>query len=432
MDTESQRIYDRMTLHKLMERHPPWTPAQLAEAVGRSERWGRKWVRRLKAVAVPDFSMYLSQSRAPQNRPRQTDEPVKHAICQLRQTLSEQYHRPAGARLIRHYLLQDTALQQAGYFIPTSSQTITRILRERGYIYDPPKPERMPLELCEPMAEWEMDFCEIRLQDGRFEFFLVVDRGTSRVVYLEGCEGYRADTALMAVFRLFLLNGLPKRLRFDRDPRFVWSWSADSFPAPLVRMLYVLGVEPVICPPRRPDKKPYVERCVRTFKHEWLDRFSLDTMADCYAALEAFPHYHNAQRIHMGRACGGRTPDEAFPRLPVLPQLPEVVQANDWLKAQHGRVFRRRIRANGTIQVDKHIYYVNHKLAKRLVLVHLDAVKRCLYITLDGKPLVKALPLKGLHAEQLAMQDYLKLLQQEAMSIAYYRQMVWMQSADVA
>jgi len=105
------------------------------------------------------------------------------------------------------------------------------------------------------MSEWEMDFCEIRLEKGRFEFYLVVDRGASREVYLEGGEGYRADSALQAVCRLFELNGLPQRPRFDRDPRLVWSWSADGYPAPLIRLLYALGVEPVICPPRRPDKK---------------------------------------------------------------------------------------------------------------------------------------------------------------------------------
>lgn len=62
------------------------------------------------------------------------------------------------------------------------------------------------------MEEWELDFCEIQLPDGRFEFFLVVDRGTSQVVYLESCEGYRADTALMTVCRLLLHSGLPQRL----------------------------------------------------------------------------------------------------------------------------------------------------------------------------------------------------------------------------
>lgn len=432
MDNESQQIYDRVILHHLSKKHPHWKAQHLAEEIGRSERWARKWLSRFEDADKPHFNMFQSQPRAPKNRPRQTSKEVKDVICDLRESLSEQYHRPAGPTLIRDELLEAKDLKDAGFFIPTSSRTITEILKERGYIQAPQKYERMPLELCNPMEEWEMDFCEIRLQDGRFEFFLVVDRGTSRVVYLEGCEGYQADSALMAVTRLFLLNGLPQRLRFDRDPRFVWSWSADSFPAPLVRFLHVVGVEPIVCPPRQPWKKPYVERCVRTFKYEWLDRFSLNTMADCYEALDAFPDYHNCQRKHMGRACQGQTPDKAFPNLPRLPDLPQEVAPNHWLKVAHGRVFRRRIRANGTIQVDKHTYYVDQKLAKQRVLVHLDGHNRCLHVTLDGKLIPKPLPLKDIHPDHMDLQDYLLVLQQEAMSIASYRHRVWMQSGEVA
>ena len=432
MDTESEWVYDRMRLYHLLQAQPTLTVRESSEILGRSERWVRKWKQRFVSSEDVSFTTFQSQSRAPKTRPRQTSAGIKDMVCELRESLSDAYYRAAGAKLIRHYLQKDETLVESGVFIPTSSRTITKILRERGYIRSTPKREHEPLELMEPMEEWEMDFCEIRLVDGSFEFFLVVDRGTSRVVHVEGCEGYRADTALLAVIRLFSLNGLPKRLRFDRDPRFVWSWSADSFPAPLVKLLHVLGVEPIICPPRRPDKKPYVERCVRTFKHEWLDRFSLATMADCYEALDAFPTYYNSQRIHMGRACNGRTPDEAFPRLPILPSLPEDVQPNRWLVAQHGRAFRRRIRANGTIQVDKQTYYIGTHLAKRSVLVHLDAQKQCLWVTLEGKALPNALQLKDLYPEQLPLQDYLKLLQREAISIAFYRHTVWMQSSEGA
>ena len=284
-----------------------------------------------------------------------------------------------------------------------------------GYISDQKKRDPRPLTLSPPMEEWEMDFCEIRLEDGRFEFLLVVDRGTSRVVYIEGCDGYNAESALMAVFRLFLLNGLPKRLRFDRDPRFVWSWSTDSYPAPLIRLLRVLGIQEVICPPRRPDKKPYVERCVRTFKEEWLDRFSLNTLADVYEVLDAFPHYHNAERLHQGRACQGRTPDAAFPNLPQLPTLPETVQPTRWLRPDHGRVFRRRVTSNGTLQIDKHVYYIDQNLAKQRVLVHLDAEKPCLWVSHEGKP-VKQWPIKGLSDGELDLQAYLLMLQDEARS----------------
>jgi hypothetical protein len=134
----------------------------------------------------------------------------------------------------------------------------------------------------------------------------------------------------------------------------------------------------------------------------------------------------------MGRACKGRTPDEAFPRLPRLPELPDHVNPNDWLKVQHGRVFRRRIRSNGSIQVDKHVYYVDEKLAGHGVLVHLDAHQQCLHVSLEGKRLPKVLPLKGLHDGSLDLQDYLKVLREEAISIAHYREMVWMKSGDAA
>lgn len=100
MDTESQYIYDRMKLHRLMKAHPTWSSPQLAAAVGRCERWARKWMARFRAVKVPSFKMYKSHSRAPKTRPRQTNMVVKDAICEWRERLSEQYHCPAGAGLI--------------------------------------------------------------------------------------------------------------------------------------------------------------------------------------------------------------------------------------------------------------------------------------------------------------------------------------------
>jgi hypothetical protein len=118
--------------------------------------------------------------------------------------------------------------------------------------------------------------------------------------------------------------------------------------------------------------------------------------------------------------------------LPILPFPPDEVQPNAWLQAQHGRVFRRRIRANGTIQVDKHVYYVDKKQAKRSVLVYLDATKRYLRVMSDGVALAKPLPLKDLHDERMPLFDYLRVLQQEAMSIAHYREMMWRQSGEAA
>jgi hypothetical protein len=88
------------------------------------------------------------------------------------------------------------------------------------------------------------------------------DSGTSRVIYLEGSSGYNAETALDAVVRLFILYGMPKRLRFDRDVRLFASWTRDSYPSPLMGLLRCFGVEDIICSPHRTDLKPFVERCI--------------------------------------------------------------------------------------------------------------------------------------------------------------------------
>ena len=52
----------------------------------------------------------------------------------------------------------------------------------------------------------------------------VVDRGTSILVSTAATEHYTAETALLAVAQLLLICGLPNKLRFDNDPRFVGNW----------------------------------------------------------------------------------------------------------------------------------------------------------------------------------------------------------------
>ena len=86
MDTESQWVYDRISLYRLSRQHPDWTSRQYAEVMGRSERWVRKWRRRFDETEVVSLHLFQSQSRAPKSRPRQTPEAVKDVICNLRET----------------------------------------------------------------------------------------------------------------------------------------------------------------------------------------------------------------------------------------------------------------------------------------------------------------------------------------------------------
>jgi len=433
MDTEVKRCYDRIGLHILMQQHPNWTLKSYALALNRSEDWVRKWRDRITTAETLTMDTFLSESRAPKTRPRQTPAAVKKVIGDLREELSEAYHRKAGSRLIQLKLNEIDDLFEAGYFVPTHHTTINRILRELGYIRPKRKRIREPLDLPPPNEEWEIDFGQIRIDaDTILEFFIVVDRGTSRVIYTEGSQGYTAETALGAVARLFQQCGMPQRLRMDRDTRFVGSWTRDSYPSALIRFLRCLGVTPAVCPPRRPDLKPYVETCIGTLKDEWFDRHSIQTYADGLEALDTFQAYHNQQRVHFGRACDGRIPDEKFPDLPALRPLPQLVNPMTWIHDYHQRVYRRRITSNGTFQIDRYTYYVDEQHAKQNVLVYLDAINRQFQVWHGDEPLA-TLPMKGLQPSKgIPFAVYLDQMKQEARSIEMHRLMTWYQIGDVA
>jgi hypothetical protein len=226
MFSESEWMYERQKLYALMQAHPEWGLRVFARAVQHDLTWVRKWAKRFRAQDTPTPEMFRSQSRKPKHSPKQLSQQVKNTICSWRESLSERFNRSAGAKTISYFLKQELPA------VPGLS-SIYKTLHERSYIAPRRKPEHVPLNLPAPMEEWEMNFGEIYLgpAEGVFEFFLVVDRGTSRVIYAEASHGYRAQSALEAVVRLFEKHGLPKRLRFDRDPRLWGSWTRDSYPS---------------------------------------------------------------------------------------------------------------------------------------------------------------------------------------------------------
>ncbi len=430
MDTESERVYQRMRLYFFLKDNPDWSNRRCAKDLDVSEKFVRTWRKRFETDQPHTIQLCHSRSRAPHNRCKPVAPAVKDAIGDLRVALTEKYHRKAGARLIIEYLKRMVTLKK--HKIPKSTRTVTNVLRELGYIVSRPKRIHTPLDIIPPMEEWEMDFCEVEVpHEGKFEFFVVVDRGTSRVVHLEGRQqGYNAQTALEAVFGLLDTMGLPKRLRLDRDPRFVASWSSRGYPAPLIRFLRVIGVEPVICPPRRPDLKPYVERCIGSFKNEWLTHSNWSTLGELLNLFPQYVKFHNSERIHQGRACNHRTPDEAFPDLPELPKLPPLVKPNSWIDHYDGRVFHRMGRVGGAFQVDKEVYHVKNLKARQGVLIRLDASLRSFQITQEGNIKLAPVAMQRLLPEDMTLFEYFNTIKDEAISIAYHNQITWKKKGD--
>lgn len=413
---ESEWEIERMRLCHLLEAHPEWSRRALAEAMGHSESWVQKWRRRIRGQARITLKVFRSQSRIPNTRPRQVSQRVREVILSLRDQLQERYRRVIGPKTILYHLRTDPVLNEQHEFIPRSTHTVWRVLREGGRIARCVV-EHHPVERPDPMQHWEMDFGQL---SDRIEFLSVVDRGTSILVDTQAEPHYNAETALLAVARLLVWNGLPRTLRFDRDSRLVASWTVDGFPSPFVKFLLCLGIEPDPTPPRRPDLKPFVERSIRTLKYECLWPQHPNDAAHAQHLLSEFRQFYNQARPHQSDVCRNRPPYVAFPLLPNAPTLPDEVDPDAWLTHYHHQLFKRRVGANGGISIGRYFYYLGQSYASQSVALRLDALRRQFDVLLHGK-LLKTLTIQGLVGLRLPFNDYLNLCLEEARSLERLR-----------
>ena len=418
---EEQWMKDRARLRQLMHRHPDWTNRQYMAVVGRSRKWVQKWKKRLQGTGLDDRAVLCSQSRVRKTPPQPYDPVVIERILTLRDEPPEAVPRKLGPLPILYYLHNDPCL--SGYRLPRSTSTIWKILNTHQRILRSSKIEHQPLELPPPLDTWEIDFSDVgtaqadhdRKRQHQVEAFAVVDRGTSILIDLQASDDYHAQTAILAMASALLLNGLPRCIILDRDPRLVGSWSADEFPSAFMRFLLNLGITLDVCPARRPDLKPFVERYFRTLKSECVNHQRPTTLMATKELFEKHRLTYNQERPHQGSACGNRPPYVAFPSLPRLATLPEQVDPDHWLQSYHHHLFQRRIKSNGSVQIDKHRYYIKRDLVGRIVLCQLDAQRRVFDVLL-GKQLVKTIPIKGLYGQVLDLNDYFELMLNEAVS----------------
>jgi DNA-binding MarR family transcriptional regulator len=419
LGNELEWTHARIELYKLHKKNPTWTQKRLAEALGYSVSWVKKWLKRAKRASVKDLEVFTSQSRAPKNPARKVTERVRDVILTLRQKLTEKYKRVAGAYPILYHLHHD------GYFkgeerdnLPRSTSTIWQVLKDAGYIPEKVK-THVALEPSEPMDEWEFDFGTVTIaDDAKFEIAPIIDRGTSILIDIPAKKGtYQADTTLEMLIDVFREHGYPNRFRFDRDPRLIGSVGMDDFPSALMRFAWCIGMEPVICPPRRPDLKPYIERSIRTIKHEKMYVDKPATEEDIIAYGKDFLAFYNYERAHQGFTCQNQPPMIAHPDLPALNSLPQRVNPDRWVDEYHMEVFKRHVSSNGAIQVDNHVYHIGKQYALKTVTLYLNAITKVFQINVGGVQL-DSQPIKGLHQRIMDFDEYAELMIDEARAIA--------------
>ena len=412
---------ERYRLRQLHQEHPDWSRLKLATEMGYSYSWVKRWFKRLAEAEPDDSEVLRGHSRAP----RQPRTSIRAEVIKEILTLRDEPPVPRipGPETIKYYLHHNEELKEAGYYLPSSTSTIWRILDEHDRIERCTRPEHSPLTRNQPLEVWEMDFKDVttvQLEPSEkrmhwVETLNIIDTGTSMLVDNQARPDYNAETVIDTLVNTLHREGLPRVMRFDRDPRFIGAWSADGFPSPLMQLLLVLGVELEVCPPRKPWKKPYVERFNRTYEYEGIQLYQPRTLQQIHDMNRDLKFHYNFQRPNQALTCQNQPPRLAFPELPALPQLPDIVDPDRWLEWVDGKLFKRRVRADGTVQLGKHRYYIQRPLHKHYVSLKIDAPHRQIDVLLDGQ-LIKSIPLKGLHDGPMPWERYLALIKAEAVS----------------
>ncbi len=426
---EIEWVAKRAHLWRLLQSQPELTLAQLAGNVGMSPAWVQKWKARLTGVDGNDLADFMSRSRQRKTSPKQLTEAVEAKILHLREQLTEQYQRRVGARNILYHLQRDPDLKRLGVYVPQAASTVHEVLVRYQRIPRPAPRIHVPLEPAEPLQLWEMDFTDVitahstvsAKRQHQVEVFNVVDTGTSIALETLVSDQFDAQHALMALIEVLGSVGRPRAIRFDRDPRFVASWSMGDFPSALMRFLLCVGITPLVCPPRRPDRKPYVERFIRTQKEECLYPKRPATVPQAQHLLHQHRHFYNLERPSQAVTCHNQPPVRAAGELPRLPGLPQTVDPDAWLPHYHRQGFKRLVRSSGNVTVDNARYYIGKRYAGQPVMLVVDAPQKQFQVWLKRQPL-KVCPIRHLFHGQLALDHYVDSMLQAAQSEEKRRQ----------
>ncbi len=420
---EIEWVQKRAQLWRLLCSKPDLSVAQLASVICMSPSWVRKWRARLASVDGQDITAFMSRSRQRLKSPRKVTEAVEAKILHLREYLTEQYQRRVGARNILYHLHNDPDLKQLGVYIPQAASTVHAVLVRYDRIPKAPPRIHVPREPAEALQVWEIDFTDVvtarssetEKRQHQVEVLNVIDTGTSIALETVVSDQFDAQNTLIALIDVFEAVGLPRVLRFDRDPRFVASWSMDKFPSAFMRFLLCIGVTPDVCPARRPDLKPYVERFIRTQKEECIYPKRPASVSQSQPLISQHRRFYNLERPNQAVTCQNQPPSLALGAVPSLPRLPQVVDPDAWLQHYHQHGFRRRVRSNGTVTVDNDHYYVAKRYAGQRVLLVLVAPLKHFAIWHDNQCL-KVRPIRNLFHGELPLEAYVEHMLKASLS----------------
>lgn len=362
------------------------SPLEIAEALGRSSRWVRKWVARY-GDDDHDDGWAQSQSRAPHTSPNQTPGELAGQILAARERLVSNPRAQYGALAIQW------ELRCLGVDPIPPSWTIERVLHRAGVT----RPRRAqpgyiskgvaypaPVGI-EPGTTHQVDMVGPRHLFGGVQFHALnlIDIGSHKAGS-DIVEVARPTLLAASLAGIWGSTGVPVVAQFDNHPNFRGgippAWQHFG---PIVATCLDLGVIPRFIPLREPWRNGVVEHFNDTWNKSFF-RTEVFTSLD-HLRLEntAFIAFHNAH--HRYSAHAGHSPDEIWAgrlRRELAPAYEPPTQLPD-----RGRIeVVRYIRSNRRIDLfGKRITVGEDQTHQYVTAIINVGTKSVVVVTLDGE-----------------------------------------------
>jgi transposase InsO family protein len=125
--------------------------------------------------------------------------------------------------------------------------------------------------------------------------FLVLAHERRRILHFNVTAHPTAEWTAQQLRNAFPWDSAPRYLLRDGD-----RISGDNF----TRQVHEMGVEQVLCAPRSPWHRAYIERVIGTIRRECLDRVIMFNEAALYRYVKTFTAYYHGCRTHLSTGQG--------------------------------------------------------------------------------------------------------------------------------
>jgi len=319
---------------------------EVAEEVGRSGRWVRKWVARYDPA---DGDWAADHTRAPRRVANRTPGDLERLVVEIRRRLMADPWAQVGAVAIA-WEMDKLGVE------PLEVWTIDRILRRAGVpkrrARHPYQPKGTPYPhgplLPGPNACHEIDLVGPRHLEGGMPFYALnaVDLGRRRVG-IEILPSKQEPEVAAGVLRLWRRLGLPKVAKFDNGQTIQGHGRHLALP---VRTCLTLGVRVRFIPFSEPWRNPVIEHFNDVFDKRFFRTEHFGSREHLTSRAATFEAFHNTH--HRYSVLKGATPQEWEAKLGFQPRFPppEAVVAREL--PQRGQVqFIRLIRSDRQLRI---------------------------------------------------------------------------------